>query len=193
MISGISLLRRAAALAVALAPMLAHAGWDLPALMTELARQPSGQAAFIEMRALSILDEPVVSRGELVFRAPGHLEKLTREPRPERLVVDGDQLLVEDARGQRQFALSQHPEIRVFVEALLGVLTGDSQRLGTHYELTLAGTRTDWRLRLVPRDAGARRWVREVTVTGSGGAIAGIETLQADGDRSTLSIVAPAR
>jgi hypothetical protein len=74
------------------------------------------------------------------------------------------------------------------VEAVRGTLLGNRALLEQSYALTLSGSRQDWRLVLKPQDARLLRWVKEIVVTGKDREISGIETEQADGDRSMLQI-----
>ena len=62
---------------------LAHAALDLDQLMAELARNPGGQAKFVEKRHLALLDKPVIATGEMRYTPPDRLEKRTLTPQVE--------------------------------------------------------------------------------------------------------------
>lgn len=171
----------------------AFADWDIPALMQQLAKHPSGRATFTETKTIGVLDQPVVSSGELIYSPPDRLEKTTLKPIRESLVVRGNDLTVERDGTKRQLRLPQYPEILAFVEALRGTLVGNRTLLEQHYALSLAGTERDWRLALTPLDDRVRRWVKQIKVTGSDKGVTTVETLQADGDKSVIAITPDAR
>ena len=171
----------------------AWADWDIPALMQQLAKQPSGRAKFTETKTLAVLDRPVVSTGELIYSPPDRLEKHTLKPTPESLVINGNDLTVVRDGVKRQLRLPQYPEILAFVEALRGTLVGNRTLLEQHYALSLSGTERNWRLALTPLDERTRRWVKQIRVTGSDQGVGTVETLQADGDKSLISVTPDAR
>lgn len=171
----------------------AWADWDIPALMQQLAKQPSGRAKFTETKTLAVLDQPVISTGELIYSPPDRLEKHTLKPTPESLVINGNDLTVVRDGVKRQLRLPQYPEILAFVEALRGTLVGNRTLLEQHYALSLSGTERNWRLALTPLDERTRRWVKQIRVTGSDQGVGTIETLQADGDKSLISVTPDAR
>lgn len=164
------------------------AHWDLPALMRLLAQHPSGKVQFTETKSLAVLDKPVISKGELIYRAPDRLEKHTLKPKPESMVIEGNTLTVERDGKQRQLRLPQYPEILAFVEALRGTLIGNQALLEQHYSVALSGTERDWRLTLKPLDQSMLRWVKQINVSGASNAVTAVETLQADGDKSLIAI-----
>ena len=172
---------------------VAWADWDVPALMQQLAKHPTGRAKFMETKTLAVLDQPVVSTGELVYSPPDRLEKHTLKPVPESLVIRGNDLTVTRDGVKRQLRLPQYPEVLAFVEALRGTLVGSRSLLEQHYALTLSGTESDWRLSLTPLDDRMKRWVKVIKVSGSDKGVNTVETLQADGDKSVITVTPDAR
>lgn len=164
--------------------------WNLDALMHLLARQTSGAATFVEHKHLAILDAPVESSGELRYRAPDRLEKITREPRPETLVLEGDVLTVERNDRRHVVRLGDYPEVAAFIDSIRATLAGDRAALERTYALDLAGRRDAWTLSLLPRDPKMAELVLRITIAGRGDKLRRIEILQADGDRSVMDIVA---
>jgi hypothetical protein len=84
--------------------------------------------------------------------------------------------------------VASRPEAQAFVESVRSTLSGNRQSLERHYRLELKGARQDWSLVLLPVDAPVAALVKRITVTGQGNQVRRIEYLQADGDRSELSI-----
>jgi hypothetical protein len=170
-------------------------GWDLERLMRQLARERAGQAAFTERKHLAILDEPVVSSGELRFRAPDRLEKLTLEPRRESLVLEGDTLTVTRGERRHVLQLADYPQVAAFIDSIRATLAGDRAALERTYALHLSGASERWSLSLLPRDPKMAEVVLRIDIRGSHATLTEIAILQADGDRSVMDIrpLAPAR
>jgi hypothetical protein len=184
------LLAGAALVAAGIAGPVAAADdpWNLDQLMGRLAHERSGQATFVERKHLAILDEPVVSSGELRFRAPDRLEKLTLEPRRESLVLEGDTLTVTRGERRHVLRLADYPQVAAFIDSIRATLAGDRAALERTYALHLSGNAERWRLSLLPRDPKMAEVVLRIDIRGSHAMVAEIEILQADGDRSVMTV-----
>lgn len=162
--------------------------WGLDALMRSLAQTRTGHAHFVEEKSIALLDAPVVATGELVYRAPDHLERRTLTPQPESMVVDADTLVIE--RDGRSFHLQLHdyPELAAFIESIRGTLAGDRARLEKAYRLSLEGAADNWTLQLLPIDERMQAVVWRIRISGAHATVRRIEITQADGDRSVMRI-----
>jgi hypothetical protein len=167
---------------------LAHAAFDIDQLMTELARNPGGQAKFVEKRHLALLDRPVVATGEMTYTAPDRLEKRTLTPKAETMVLDKDTLSLERDRRKMSIQLSQRPEVAAFVESIRSTLQGNRTSLERNYTLLLAGHKDGWVLTLVPTEQRIATLLQRITLSGVREQVLGIEYLQADGDRTEMTI-----
>ena len=164
------------------------APWSLAGLMAALAKNRQGNASFEEKKFISVLDEPVASSGELRFAAPDHLEKITLEPHAESLVLDGDRLTLERRGRKKVVALGDYPEIAGMIESIRATLAGDRKALERVYHLTFTGSSEAWDLTLIPLDARIAKVVARVRMHGAGDQVRKVEILQADGDRSLMTI-----
>ena len=188
--------RRALANLLALALLgVADADWGAPAaesglsqLMSELGRVKHATGRFIERKYLKMLKAPLVVRGTLEYVAPGRVEKRTLEPRPEALIVDGDTVVLEGARGRRTLALQDNPVVWAFVESIRSTLNGDLGMLERFYEVEFDGESEAWRLRLAPKDERMSRMVSLILISGRGDRIESIEIREAQGDRSVMTV-----
>ena len=167
---------------------MAHAAFDIQQLMAELARNPGGNATFVEKRYLAVLDKPVVASGEMSYRKPDFLEKRTLKPRPETVVLNDDTLSLERDRRKMTIRLSQRPEVAAFVDSIRSTLSGDRAALERNYQLTLAGTVDAWTLTLVPSEPRILELLKRITVAGVREQVLKIDYLQADGDRTEMTI-----
>jgi len=204
MISGNRLRRRNAALIPALlcaamlfvAPACAdnaavHPGSDLQQIMLDLQSVKQSQAKFTERKYLSMLNQPLESSGTLIYAAPDHLEKNTEQPKPESLVVDGDNLVVTGGDGDqsRSLSLADNPQIGAIVESIRATLAGDSDGLERFYTVSLLGGVPAWTLVLEPRDPKVQAMVQSIRISGHNGRIETIETLETGGDRSVMTVL----
>lgn len=167
---------------------LAHAAFNIDQLMTELARSTGGQAKFVEKRYLALLDKPVVATGELIYNAPDRLEKRTDKPKAETMVLYKDTLSLERDRRKVQIQLGQRPEVAAFVDSIRSTLQGNRASLERNYRLQLSGTVDAWVLTLVPTDPRIAELLQRMTLRGVRHQVLGIDYLQADGDRTEMTI-----
>jgi outer membrane lipoprotein carrier protein LolA len=165
--------------------------FSLDALMDMLRREKPATVHFNETRQMALLDRPLEASGELTFTPPDRLEKRTTSPGSERLVVEGDTLLMERAGRTQSASLRQWPQVAAMLEGIRATLAGDRARLEQVYTVRLEGDAGAWRLVLVPREAEVARIVARVTLAGVQGRVRRVEIDQADGDRSLMQI-APA-
>ena len=119
-------------------------------LMDALAQNKSGRATFVETKHIAMLDRPVVSSGELLYTAPDRLEKRTLKPKPESMIVQGSELVIERGGRNYRVQLDAQPQLAAFIDSIRGTLAGDRKALERNYRLSLEGTPQDWVLRLVP-------------------------------------------
>lgn len=173
-------------------PSLAFAAWDIDQLMQTLARQKSSKAAFVERKYIALLDKPVESSGELSYQAPDRLEKRTLKPKVEWMLLDKGTLSLERGKQKMSLQLSDYPEVSTFVESIRGTLAGDRKALERSYGLTLHGSPERWKLTLLPSEQKIAALVLRITIVGHGHLVDSIEYLQADGDRSVMTIEAVA-
>ena len=164
------------------------AGWTAQDLMQTLAQNKTSRASFVERKYLAALDRPLESSGELIYVAPGRLEKRTVKPKPETLVIDQGTLTIERNGTRRSIALSSWPEVAAFTESIRATLAGDYASLSRDYRISVDGTREQWRLVLLPSDPAIATRVSRILVEGRRERIASIEILQAEGNRSVLTM-----
>ena len=182
-----------ATLMMALIPCVTHASeaWDIAHLMALLAQNRGGLTTFTEKKYIAVLDEPLVSSGELLYMPPHHLEKRTLAPKPESFVLEGDTVTVQRGKKKHTLALHDYPQIAVFTESLRGTLAGDHRALERSYRLSLDGQPAQWALTLVPTDSRLAETLKHILMQGQQGQLLSIEIHQADGDYSVMTIDVP--
>lgn len=175
-------------LAVAITAPGYAADWDIDQLMHGLAQARSGHARFVEKKSIAILEQPVESSGDLLYTAPDRLEKRTVKPKPETMVVNGDNLQIDRGRQKIQLQLQAYPELAAFIDSIRGTLAGDRKALERSYQLSLEGSAQSWTLKLVPVGSKMKQVVALIRMTGVRDEIRSIDITQVDGDSSVMLI-----
>lgn len=166
----------------------AAADESLDSLMQSMANRHHGRAAFTERQFIALLKAPVDSSGDLYFRAPDHLEKITRVPVQESLVIERDTLTVTRGATHHSLPLRAYPQFGAFIDSIRATLAGDRSALEKTYALTFASEGNRWSLLLTPRDKKVGNVVRQIHIAGEGDSIDVVETVRPDGDRSVMTI-----
>ncbi len=162
---------------------------DIPALMARLAAVPERRATFREERRIAALTEPLLSTGILLYRRPGHLEKLTTWPDAESLVVEGDRVVLTEGNDPpRVIPLSADAGLRALVDAFRAPLAGDLAALTRSFRVQGNGNTAAWQLDLTPVSPAVARFLRSVRVAGGGTELRSIAVVQANGDEQDITI-----
>lgn len=180
-----------AALALAFSTSSRAADIDMPRLMGLLASGKHIRAEFVERKFLKILDAPVESSGELVFRAPSRLEKRTKLPRPETLIIDGNSVSIERGSVKRTLPLDEFADMASMVRSLTATFRGDQSSLEQFFNWKLSGPAERWHLVLTPKHSKLFMTLREIRLSGDQGYVHTVETTLTDGDRSLMTLNRP--
>jgi outer membrane lipoprotein-sorting protein len=165
---------------------------ELAALMRTLSAVRAAGGKFTERKYLSILNEPLVLEGMVRYRAPDYVRKEYDDPDSESYEVRGDRLTIEFPDGRRRdLSIDEHPVLRAFVESYRGTLAGDLETLKRYFDLQLDGHMDAWQLRLTPRRPELAEYLSAVVVHGRQGTVTRVETLEAGGDRSVMTLDSP--
>lgn len=185
-------LRRIAALLCLFAAATANATnagvFDLSRLMQLLAANSAAEVSFTEKKFSSLLSEPVVSSGKLIYRRPDTVEKNIDMPRKESYRFESDVLVVMRNGVEKRIPLSSQPLLSAFAASLRGLLGGNLALLRNHYRLSLQGDEQSWRLDMAPVDEEIGRYVQRITASGRAGRIGQIEVRETSGDQSVLQV-----
>lgn len=173
--------------AAALATSAAAAD-NLDEVLALLAARRHGHASFVEQHFLAVVKRPLESSGELIYDAPDHLEKHTREPRDESVEVAGDRITMRRGHSQRTLRGSDYPGLLPFIECIRATLAGDRDGLERVFALEFGGTAPRWALRLTPLDPALAKTVTEIRIDGAQDNLLRVEIRQADGDRSLMTL-----
>jgi outer membrane lipoprotein-sorting protein len=170
------------------ASQAAEPAWGLNQLMIDLGRVKQAKATFVEKKYLKVLNAPLESSGKLIYTAPYRLEKHTLDPKPESMIVDQDILTLEMRGRKRVLQIQDYPVLWAFVESIRGTLKGDLSALQQFYRVKLDGSREQWQLQLQPTEKKMMALIQRIAIRGSKDRLKGIEIVEADGDRSDMTV-----
>ncbi len=157
-----------ALLAALLVAAASHAAPDSGALIASLKRAAPASIAFVEVRFSTLLVEPLVVGGTLVYEGQGSLTRRVETPYREVSAIRGETVRVErDGEAPRTFALRRAPELRGLLTGMIGLLAGDASFIGQHFAVTATGDDQRWRLGLAPTDHRLSQRLRDIVVAGS--------------------------
>jgi outer membrane lipoprotein-sorting protein len=184
MISGL----KTAAMLATLTLASAAQAIELAEVMEQLGRTTSGEARFVEQRHVQGLAKPLQSSGTLSFTAPNRFERRTLEPKPEAMLVDGNQVTLTRNGRSRQMALDAVPEMALMVEAIRGTLNGDAAALRRSFKPIVNGSIAQWTVQLEPQDVRLATQLSYIHLGGRRGELRSVEVQMADGDRTVMNI-----
>jgi outer membrane lipoprotein-sorting protein len=162
--------------------------FDLDTLAALLAQRKGAEARFTEERWVSGFDGPLRASGTLSFTAPDRFARHTLEPRPESMIVEGNNLTLKRGGRSRQMALDAIPELTALIEAVRGTLNGDVATLQKHFNTRVEGDSALWTLTLTPRESRLAAQVRELKIAGQGADLRSVELWLAGGDHSLMLV-----
>lgn len=123
-------------------------------------------ARFVETWSASYLDQPLVSKGRLTYKAPGQLGKYIEDPEKVTQLIDGDQLSIERNGEKHTVQLSSQPELAAGIYALRDVLEGNLNGLTTRFETKYIEEKSNWRVELKPKDKSTAKRVDNIVLSG---------------------------
>jgi hypothetical protein len=144
---------------------------DTGALIRRLARPAPGSIAFTEIRFSPLLQQPLVVSGTLGYSGPAALDRHVTRPYREATEIRGESVKVtREGEPARSFALRRAPELQGLLKAFTALLAGDQTEVEKDFTVAAMGNEASWQLILTPRDARARRRVKQVEINGREGA-----------------------
>lgn len=164
--------------------------WTLQRLMGAMAGRTEATARFTEERHLHYLDAPIRVEGELVYRAPLHLEKRILRPEQEFVTIDGDNLTIETpGSGTSTSArVSDYPVLRTLITGIHTIMAGDLETLQRVYSIEYRNEGTEWLILLSPRDEDVRGTIQEFRLGGNADKISLVQITESNGNRTIMHV-----
>ena len=171
--------------------------WTVKRLMWELSQVSYARLNFVETRQSMFLSTDMVIEGNIEYRAPDYIEKVTVSPMSEKILVDGDTMLVEKLTYSRDhdavvetkhYSIESHPVLKATVGSIRYILAGNSEMLGEYYEMSISGQCENWTLELTPRTVEISDYAQKIILSGNESSILKYVTIQAYGDESVMTL-----
>ena len=171
--------------------------WGIEKLMKDFSMVKHAELSFSETKRSIFLVTDLNIEGTIKYRAPDYIEKNTVTPFIERVVIDGDSMVIEKTTKEgkvdevvqtQTYSVQSHPVLRGAVESIRAMLAGDIEVLEKNYHLSLEGENLDWRLSLAPKESDIQEYIEAIKLHGSHTEVKEIVTIQADGDESKLKL-----
>ncbi|HJR72569.1 MAG TPA: LolA-related protein [Luteimonas sp.] len=151
----------------------ADAGW----ILQKLARPAPTSTDFIELRGSKLLKQPLRLSGVYSRPDADTLVREVRAPYAETTTIRaGEATIARAGKSPRRFSLSRAPELAGLQASFGALLSGDRAALEKFYRIAAQGTRQEWTMTLVPKEAALAAKVRDVALYGRGAELRCIET-----------------
>ena len=169
------------------------AALDAQALIGRLAKPAPATVAFREVRFSTLVNEPLIVAGELVYTDATSLDRRVMQPYRETVAIRGESVRVErEGSPPRSFGLNRAPDLRGLLSGFTALLAGDSAALERNFSIAANGSDAAWTLELTPIDKRARRRLQQIVVNGRADVPQCFTMLTANGGASVLLLGAAA-
>lgn len=164
----------------------AMADSGLAGLHERLIRSDVLRADFRQEKKLRVLSRPLISNGKLVFAAGEGVLWQVLEPHEVFILMKPGELVEWDRQsGTRRVDTKSNPAFSAMTDVILATLTGDTQVLRRHFDLSVAPLESGWRLTLRPKSNDLGAIISEIQVSGDQ-FIEGVRVTEAKGDTTEI-------
>jgi hypothetical protein len=156
------------------------------------AKLPGLEAEYEEEKHLALLALPLKSKGRMLFLPPGYLARLVEAPEKSQLLITPEQIRIDGRDGREIVDLKRSDRVRVFVTALVQVFAGNEPVLRKSFTVDYAvdpKSTAAWTLTLTPKEKSLEQMLTRLTMQGEGLAVARIEVVDPNGDRTVTRVV----
>ena len=88
--------------------------------------------------------------------------------------------------------MSRAPQLAGMQASFGALLSGDERAIARDFTLTTTGTRAQWRMQMLPKQAALKQYVRDITLYGRGSELRCIETRAVKGEEVQRTLLASA-
>ncbi len=165
--------------------------FDLDEIQTRLQASSRQEVRFHEIRESPWLAAPVESRGILVARPDGSLEKRVTAPQQEtwRLRPDRLERIGPNDETVGIMSYDKFPALGAMARAMREGLAGRFDGMKDDFELRLQGTAEHWTLELLPRAAQASRHIERVELQGDAAGLRTLVVVERNGARTSTHLL----
>jgi outer membrane lipoprotein-sorting protein len=147
-------------------------------------------ADFVQVKHLSLLDEPLTSTGHFSFTRPDHVELQIQQPQPATIIINGQDVQIPNLPERDRQAVAMAPIAAMFTQ-LGAIFTGSTQTLQAGFEVTAQSADQgdgSIHVHLVPRVDSWKRMFRAIDIRFGGTELVAQEIRIEDGFGDRLEI-----
>ena len=164
-------------------------GLELSELLVDISKMSEKFSRFTETRTSSFLSKPLVSKGNLEFKAPAILIKKLISPEKSEQRINGDMLSITNNDSSTQtLSLSTYPELEIGINAIRWVLSGDFINLKNSFDVTFKEYEQLWQLHLRPKNIDVIKKIKNITLIGKGAKITTINIEHTNDDSVIMDL-----
>jgi outer membrane lipoprotein-sorting protein len=152
-------------------------------LLKEFSRSKGFSASFKEEKYLTVLNEPLLTEGDVKYTAPDLLVRTTRQPKT-RLEIRKSSLSYRDEATKKDLPLDKNHPARAFVQVFLDLIRGDYGSIEKRFTITYTPKGREWEMHLVPRDPKKLAGIKNIDLRGEGLNISWMQIRDRHGDRT---------
>ena len=154
-----------------------------------IANQGRNNVRFSEEMVAFYLEEPIKSKGKMIFEPPDTLIKIIEEPEYIKQVIRGNEVIVTGGDNeQKKLALSVHFGLEVMANTLRSLLSGEFEYLRDQYSIEFSERDGSWQMKLVPIEEKLEEILESVLVEGDAGHITRYKVIENNGDYTLTSL-----
>ena len=124
-------------------------------------------AAFVQVKHVSLLDEPLVSSGRFMFKRPDRILLTLQEPQPLTVTIKGRDVHIPNLPERDRQGLGMAPMAAMFTQ-LSAIFTGAMQALEQGFEVSAAEDGAAIQVNLVPRQESWKRMFHSIQLRFAG-------------------------
>lgn len=159
---------------------------DLADMTERLSKSAVLRADFRQEKTLRALSRPLVSQGKLVFAAGQGVLWRVLEPYEVFVLLKPDEVVEWSTQDeQRRLDTASNPVFRALTDVIMATLSGDTQSLRQHFDLSPVSSEAGWRLTLRPKSKELGAVISTVLVFGDR-FVEGVQVTEAKGDTTAI-------
>ena len=159
---------------------------DIAGLMQLLRQVEWIKADYSETVESTLLTHSMTSEGELEYRAPDVIRKVSTLG--DSITIRGNRLLLGNGAASKEIAISDHAALEQFVVTLRATFSGDLDALEKTFRVEYHPAADRWTLALHPKGRQLLRIYARIDISGTGTGLDRIDMIEPNGDRRILTM-----
>lgn len=145
------------------------------------------EAEFSESKEMSLLSEPLLSKGRFLFSANEGLYRKMEHPFALEILINRNEFIQRDATGEvTRIPIKKIPQAKIFSDLFFSIVGGDERGFEKYFDVFFVGRKDHWQMgfKSKPKSPIARG-LQHIVISGEGPRFTLVETVEKNGDRTT--------